>query len=86
MRVKLASLICAANAIAVVWASSACAAANNNDAALGPAKPLLDVEMIVAQAWWDAASNAATAQQHAVTRQVVPFIRNTNQRGRHPHR
>jgi hypothetical protein len=43
-------------------------------------------ETMVAQAWWDAASNAATAQQQPVTRQAVPFIRNTNQRYRRLHR
>jgi hypothetical protein len=85
MRVKLTS-ICAANAIAVLWASSAYAAANDDIGSLGIAKPPVKIETIIAQAWWDAAANAATAQQQPVTRQAVPFIRNANQRYHRPHR
>jgi len=37
-------------------------------------------EMLVAQAWWDAAYNAATAQRQTPTQQGVPLVRSESRR------
>jgi hypothetical protein len=84
MRAKLASLICAVSTIAVLSVSSTYAAVNvAPDGGLSAAKPLAKkAETIVAQAWWDAAANAANAQQQVVTRQAAPLVRRGTQRYR----
>jgi hypothetical protein len=84
MRAKLASLICAVSAIAVVWVSPIYAAVTvASDCGLSAAKPLANTsKTIVAQAWWAAAANAANAQQQVTTRQGAPLVRRGTQRYR----
>ena len=84
MRAKLASLICAVGTIAVLSVSSTYAAVNVADnGGLGAAKPPVNrADTIVAQAWWDAAANAANAQQQITTRQGPPQVRRGTQRYR----
>jgi hypothetical protein len=68
MRAKKISLICAVCAIALISGSWWANAAVNvgDDGRLSAAKPAENkIGMIVAQAWWDAAYNAATAQRQA---------------------
>jgi hypothetical protein len=81
MRVKLISLTCAVSGIAIVSVSCAYASVNvaDNGALRAAKSPESKVETIVAQAWWDAAYNATTAQQQAPTRQARPLVRNENQ-------
>ena len=79
MWVKLISLNCAVCGIAIVSVSCAYAAVNAADnGARATKSPESKVETIVAQAWWDAAYNATTAQQQAPTRQARPLVRNEN--------
>jgi hypothetical protein len=81
MRVKPTSLIRAVSVIAFLSVSSTYAAVNV--AADGAAKPLAnETEIVVAQAWWDAAANAANAQQQVTTRQEPPLVRRVTQRYR----
>ena len=84
MRARLASLIRAVSAIAVVWVSPTYAAVTvARDSGLSGAKPLVNrADTIVAQAWWDAAANAANAQQQVTTRQGPPLVRRGTQRYR----
>jgi len=84
MRVKLASLISAISAIAVLSVSSTYAAVSvAGGSGLSAAKPLANkAETIVAQAWWDAAANAANAQQQVTTGQGPPPVRRGTQRYR----
>ena len=81
MRVKLASLISAISAIAVLSVSSTYAAVNVADnGGLDAAKPPVNrADTIVAQAWWDAAANA---QQQVTTGQGPPPVRRGAQRYR----
>jgi hypothetical protein len=83
MRAKLASLICAVGTIAILSVSSTYAAVNvAADGGLSAAKPLANKAVIVAQAWWDAAANAANAQQQVTTGQGPPPVRRGTQRYR----
>jgi predicted cobalt transporter CbtA len=84
MRVKLASLISAISAIAVLSVSSTYAAVTvASGSGLSAAKPLANkADTIVAQAWWDAAANAANAQQQVTTGQGPPPVRRGTQRYR----
>jgi hypothetical protein len=73
------SLICIICAIALVSSSWASAAPNNGDDGRSSAiKP--PSEMLVAQAWWDAAYNAAIAQRQTPTQQAVPLVRSESRR------
>jgi hypothetical protein len=81
MWLKLTSLAFAVCAIGVVSGSWAYAAVSVTDDAA--AKPVEHkAETIVAQAWWEAAYSAATAQQQAAPRQAAPWVRRENQRYR----
>ena len=82
--VKLASLISAISAIAVLSVSPTYAAVNVADnGGLGAAKPPVNrADTIVAQAWWDAAANAANTQQQVTTGQGPPPVRRGTQRYR----
>jgi hypothetical protein len=81
MRVKLAPLISAISAIAVLSVSSTYAAVTIADnGGLSAATPLANKATIVAQAWWDAAANAANTQQQVTTGQGPPPVRRGTQR------
>ena len=86
MRVKLAPLISAISAIAVLSVSPTYAAvtvASGSGSGLSAAQPLANkADTIVAQAWWDAAANAANAQQQVTTGQGPPPVRRGTQRYR----
>jgi hypothetical protein len=84
MRVKLAPLISAISAIAVLSVSPTYAAVTvASGSGLSAAQPLANkADTIVAQAWWDAAANAANAQQQVTTGQGPPPVRRGTQRYR----
>jgi hypothetical protein len=85
MRAKKISLICAVCAIALISGSWWANAAVNvgDDGRLSAAKPAENkIGMIVAQAWWDAAYNAATAQRQAAAQRATPLVRSENRRYR----
>jgi len=71
------SLICAAFAIALVSGSRANAAVYlAGDGTSSLTKPTASpVEMTVAQAWWDAAYGATTAQRQGPGQQATPVRR-----------
>jgi hypothetical protein len=48
----------------------------------GAAKPLAQV--VVAQAWWDAAYNAAIGQRHTTNERATPLVRSESRRYRRP--
>jgi hypothetical protein len=84
MSARLILLACAVCCVAVVAASCASAAVNvGENAGLRTARsPESNAETIVAQAWWDAAYQATTAQRQPPTRTAAPWIRNENRRYR----
>jgi hypothetical protein len=72
-------VICAVCAIALVASSSANAAPGiGDDGRSITIKP--PSEMLIAQAWWEAAYNAATAQRRTPTQQGVPLVRSESRR------
>jgi hypothetical protein len=77
MHAKTLSLICTASAIALASGSWADAAVNSVDDGRSSATkpPPNAVEMTVAQAWWDAAYDAATAQRQGPVQQAAPARR-----------
>jgi hypothetical protein len=71
MRARLASLICAVSAIAAVWVSPTYAAVTVASGLSAAKPPVNKANTIVAQAWWDAAANAANAQQQVTTTEAL---------------
>ncbi len=68
-------------AIVVVSSSCASAAPTIGDNG-GPIATKAPGEMLVAQAWWDAAYNAATAQRQTPTLQAAPLVPSESRRYR----
>jgi hypothetical protein len=77
MHAKTLALICAASAIALASGSCANAAVKSDDDRSSSAtKPRPNAaEMTVAQAWWDAAYGAASAQRQGPVQQAAPARR-----------
>ena len=75
---KIITLICAVCAIALVSGSWVNAAIISDVDGKSSAAKLPKAEMVIAQAWWDAAYNAATAQRQA----TAPLVRSENRRYR----
>jgi hypothetical protein len=83
MRAKRQSLIYAICAIVLVSCSWAYASAKiADDGGSSAAKPLGQV--VVAQAWWDAAYNAAIGQRHTTNERAAPLVRSESRRYRRP--